>query len=153
MNYMFYTKRLVDLREEKNTKQIELSKILKLGNVVYGHYERGKTIIPIKHLNTLCNYFHVSLDYLFEFSNVRNYNKNDNINIPKFANRLKDLRISKKLSKKEFAFSTNLNQAIISKYENQKKFISTKNLYCLCQKYNISADYLLGKIDHPKHLK
>ena len=38
---------------------------------------------------------------------------------------------------------------MISDYENKKKFIPTPFLYQICKKYHISADYLLGKIDHP----
>ena len=38
-------------------------------------------------------------------------------------------------------------------YEKGKTLILTSFLYTICKKYNISADYLLGKIDEPKYLK
>ena len=41
----------------------------------------------------------------------------------------------------------------ISGYETGKHLISTKQLYQICQKYKIFADYLLGKIDYPRNLK
>ena len=40
----------------------------------------------------------------------------------------------------------------ISKIENGHNIIATPFLYQICKKYNISADYLLGKIDSPKYL-
>ena len=36
--------------------------------------------------------------------------------------------------------------------EKGKYLISIPFLYTICKKYNISADYLLGKIDNPKYL-
>ncbi len=42
---------------------------------------------------------------------------------------------------------------VITNYENGKHLIATPFLYTICSKYNISADYLLGKIDSPKYLK
>ena len=41
---------------------------------------------------------------------------------------------------------------VISNYESGKFLIATPFLYTICKKYNISADYLLGKIDNPKYL-
>ena len=52
---------------------------------------KEKTIIPIKNLNTLCNYFNVTLDYIFNFTKVKNNNSRKNININLSAQRLRDL--------------------------------------------------------------
>ena len=43
---------------------------------------------------------------------------------------------------------------IIEEYKknNCEFLIATPFLYTICKKYNISADYLLGKIDNPKYL-
>ena len=62
---MIYAFKLKELREEKNINQLELSKTLNIDNSVYAKYEKEYEIIPIKHLNTLCNYFNVSFDYIF----------------------------------------------------------------------------------------
>ena len=70
---MIYATKLKELREEKNMSQIELAKILNIDNSLLAKYEKEYEIIPIKHLNTLCNYFNVSFDYLFEFTTEKNY--------------------------------------------------------------------------------
>ena len=149
-----YKKRLIDIRTQKNIKQIVLSKILKLGNVVYGHYEREETIIPIKHLNTICNYFNVSFDYVFEFTNNINY-KNTNKEISKDLQRerLQELRKDYNLTQKDLAESINVAKSTISDYERKAKVIATPFLYDICKKYHISADYLLGKTNYPKYIK
>ena len=149
-----YKKRLIDIRTQKNIKQIVLSKILKLGNVVYGHYEREETIIPIKHLNTICNYFNVSFDYVFEFTNNINY-KNTNKEISKDLQRerLQELRKDYNLTQKDLAESINVAKSTISDYERKAKVIATPFLYAICKKYHISADYLLGKTNYPKYIK
>ena len=68
-----YKKRLKYLREEMELKQVEISKLLEFKDNVYSQFEREETIIPIKHLNTLCNYFDCSLDYIFEFTDTKKY--------------------------------------------------------------------------------
>ena len=53
---MIYATKLKELREEKNMSQINLAKILNIDNSLLAKYEKEYEIIPIKHLNTLCNY-------------------------------------------------------------------------------------------------
>lgn len=62
---MLYKDRLKRLREEKELTQAFLAELLNIHEFVYGQYEREYTIMPIRHLNTLSNYFNVSVDYLF----------------------------------------------------------------------------------------
>ena len=60
-----YMDRLRELRNNRNITQATLSSLLEIHEYVYGQYEREYVIIPLKHLNTLSNYFNVSLDYIF----------------------------------------------------------------------------------------
>lgn len=70
---MIYKSRLKELREEKDIRQLELTKILNIDNSLFAKYEKEYYLIPIKHLNTLCNYFNCSLDYIFGFKDVFQY--------------------------------------------------------------------------------
>ena len=143
-----YKKRILDLRNENNLKQQELAKVLNLAKTTYNNYENEYEIMPIKHLNTLCNYFGVSLDYIFEFTNIRVYeNMISNIDNNTSGGRIKSLRKSKGLTQHELANFLNTEQTTISKYEKGIYTISTTYLYAICKKYNISADYLLGKLN------
>ncbi len=56
--------RLRDLREDKDMKQKEIAAILGIDQRVYSTYETGKRDIPLHHLITLADYYHVSVDYL-----------------------------------------------------------------------------------------
>ena len=120
----------------------------------FNHFEKEYTIIPIKHLNTLCNYFNVSLDYIFDFNNISQYkNINPEIDLKVVKNRLKEFRKENKLSQEKLATLLNVAKGTIGNYESSRSIIATPFLYTICKKYNISADYLLGKTNNPKYLK
>lgn len=154
---MMYKNRLKSLREEPINfiRQKEIATMLDIHVSDYCQYEGEASIMPLKHLNQICNYFNVSLDYIFEFANQKNYTNiiSQNIDLNKMAKRIKALRMNKNLTQENFAGEINIKQSLVSKYENGLKLVSTKNLYEICKKYNVSADYLLGKIDEPKYLK
>ena len=58
-----YMERLKEVRNNKNITQAALSQLLGIHEYVYGQYEREYVIIPIKHLNTISNYFNINIDY------------------------------------------------------------------------------------------
>ena len=149
-----YTKQLKFIREEKELSQKVLANILNIKENTYSEYETEYKIIPIKHLNKLCNYFKCSLDYIFGFTNKHNYNlTQNNINYQLQHLRLKELRKKYNLTQKKLANIINVAASTISDYETRDKCIATPFLYTICKKYNISADYLLGKIENPRYLK
>lgn len=150
---MNITDRLKNLREENNLKIYDISAFLGIDKDLYGKYERQNVIIPIKHLIKISEYFKVSIDYIFNFSNLKQYNNTTNVSLELISNRLKELRKEKRLTQEKLANEINTNKSVICAYEKGKRIIPTPFLYEICSKYNISADYLLGKIDNPKYLK
>lgn len=56
--------RLRDLREDHDMKQKEVAAILGIDQRVYSNYEIGKRDIPLTHLLTLADFYHVSVDYI-----------------------------------------------------------------------------------------
>ena len=154
MNIMIYQKRLIELREEKELKQYDLAGVLNIYKGLYNQYEREYVIIPIKHLNTLCNYFNVSMDYMFGFTNQINYENNkEKIDVLKSSSRLKEFRKEHKLTQEKLADILNMARSALANYERGRNIIATPFLYTICSKYKISADYLLGKIDEKIDLK
>ena len=148
-----YSERLKYLREEKEIIQNEMSSIFGLKNEVYGNYERENTTMKISLLINVCNYLECSLDYAFSFTNLKlyeQYRKDNNIKLQKL--RLKELRKKHNLTQQSLADILQCSKSTISGYEIGKNIIATPFLYQICKKYNISADYLLGKIDNPKDL-
>jgi len=151
---MNYGKKLLELREHKNKSQAEIASILNIDHSQYSHYEIEDRIIPIKHLNTLANYFNVSIDYIFNLTSIRKYKHSKNeINLQIQKEKLKKFRKENNLTQKDLASNLGTDNSTISKYEQAKQIIPTIYLYTICKKYNISADYLLGKTNEPKYLK
>ena len=151
---MNYGEKLKELREQENLKIYDISNLLGIEKDTYGKFEREYTTIPSIHLNTLCNYFHVSLDYIFGFTNVKNYENNkENIDLKLSGVRLKEIRKELKKTQTVLACELGCSYGTIAGYERGRYIIATPFLYQICSKYHISADYLLGKIDEPKYLK
>ncbi len=44
--------------------QTEVAAILGTSQTMYARYERGANELPLRHLITLCQYYHVSADYI-----------------------------------------------------------------------------------------
>ena len=56
--------RLRGLREDRDMSQKQISAILGIDQRVYSTYETGKRDIPLNHLITLADFYHVTVDYL-----------------------------------------------------------------------------------------
>lgn len=61
---MFCYPRLKDIREDRELTQGFVGKLLKTTQQQYSKYEKGIQEIPVHHLITLAEYYHVSTDYL-----------------------------------------------------------------------------------------
>lgn len=145
---MNYGTRLKSLRTYDLITQKEIANYLKISEKTYGLYETQEKIIPLKHLNALCNYFNVSIDYMLGLSPTKQYEKSkENINLKTLSNRLKKFRKENNITLTQLANKINAHYTTLSNYENGKNLISTSFLYDLCKNYHISADYLLGKIN------
>lgn len=140
MNY----ERLTSIRESLNLTQREMADLLHTSKSNYARWETREKIIPLKHLIKLCNLTKLTLDYVLSLSNDKKKTTKiiefDNIN---FGRKIKKIRLSHHLTQLEFAKSINTTQSVISDYENGLSIIQTSFLFDICQKYNISADYLL----------
>lgn len=63
--------RIRDLREDQDLKQEDLAKMLNCTQACYSHYESGKRDIPTDVLQTLADFYGVSVDYLMGRTNER----------------------------------------------------------------------------------
>lgn len=64
-----YFRRLRDLREDHDLKQVDIAEYLGIKQTVYSRYERGFQTIPVEHLIKLADYYNVSVDYILERTN------------------------------------------------------------------------------------
>lgn len=59
-----YWEILRELREDHDLRQADVAAILHTTQQVYSRYEKGVNEMPIRHLRTLCEFYHVSADYI-----------------------------------------------------------------------------------------
>ena len=152
VRFMNYNDRLLDLRISLKKKQKDIANILKINRSTYKDYELQTSIIPIKHLVTLSNYFDVSIDYLLGLTNIKQYQNISEVDKVKAGQRLKEFRKEQKLTQVKLASILNTTFSSIAFNEKGRNLIATPFLYTICTKYHISADYLLGKSENPKYL-
>ncbi len=150
---MNYNLLLKESRENRNLTQEDVANILEIDRRTYNHYETKEKIIPIKHLVALSKYFDVSIDYLFESTKLVQYENVKDVDKIEAGKRLKEFRKENKLTQQKLASILNTTFSSIAFNEKGRNLIATPFLYTICKRYNISADYLLGKIDNPKYLK
>ena len=62
------TKRLRDIREDKDLTQQQIANLLNMKYQQYQNYERGKREIPLHHLKTLCKFYNITADYFLGFT-------------------------------------------------------------------------------------
>ena len=142
-----------DLRTANLYSQAYIAEKLNIQRSTYKEYELQNSIIPIIHLNEFCNYFKVSIDYVLGLTSKKNYSNSKIAIDPKLSGqRLKELRKKHNLTQKELANMLNTDISLPSKYERGIYPIATVYLYSLCKKYDVSADYLLGKTNYPQYL-
>ncbi len=145
---MNYGDKLKEIRTAELWSQSQVAESLGIKRSTYKEYELQYSLIPSNHLYDFCNLFNVSIDYILGFTNIKEYKKiNNKIDKVKSGQRLKEFRKENKLTQAKLADKIDVSRTIISEYEKGKYVISTANLYTICKKYKISADYLLGRID------
>lgn len=148
---MFIKSNIKKIRIDNNKNQKETAKQLNVSRSSYAMWESNNELIPIKRLIDFCEIFNTSIDYTLGLNEkeyqLTKYDKT------KAMLRLKEFRKEHKLTQEKLANILNTNKSVICGYEKGRYLIATPFLYTICKKYNISADYLLGKTDHPKYLK
>ncbi len=138
--------RLKELRELEFLRQQDIADILKVSRSTYSTWEIGIKIIPLKHLNTLANYYNMSMDYILGLTKKKTkYKKLKSLDKRIIGNNIKKLRNDKHLSLRNLAKVLNTTSSTISAYETGKTLLLTAFAIELANKYHISIDLLCGK--------
>ena len=141
--------RLYNLREDNDLYQKDIAKVVGIKARTYSSWETGNKIIPLKHLNTLCNYYDVSMDYVLGLYNTKSNSKIRKIktlNKIEIGKRIKMIREKYNLTVRDLANKLNTTPSTISAYENGKTLILTAFAYQICKEYNISLDWLCCRV-------
>lgn len=140
--------RIRGLRENNELTQRDIAKILHVSKSTYNRWEIGEVFIPLKHLNELCVYYNVSMDYIIGLTNKKNYDDIKPILDKKIVGlRLLSIRKEANLSQNALAKLLNTSHSTISAYEHGKTFLLTVFAYQITTMFNISLDWLCGRTE------
>ena len=141
-------KRLHDLRDSLDLSQNDIALVVKVSQQTYSSWETGEKIIPLKHLNTLANFYNVKIDYILGISNDKGTNfKNVKLDKKLIGNNLHNLRVKEELTLRSLANILNTTPSTIYAYETGKTLILTAFIYEIAKRFNTSIDVLIGRID------
>ena len=65
-------------------------------------------------------------------------------------NNLKKLRTQAGLTQISLQMKTGIEQALLSKFENDERIPPTETLMVLADFYGVSMDYIMGRTDNPE---
>ena len=152
VNYMKL--RLKEIREKYDLSQRKMAMKLNISKTYYNYFETGERIIPVTRINEYCNNLHLTFDYVLGFSDKLSKPKN-NFKIDKklVGQRIKEMRKSEKLTQKQLAEILNTSQSTVSAYESGRTLILTAFLCEICEYFNVSADYIIGRCNVIKRIK
>lgn len=138
--------RLLELREYNFLHQKDIAQILNIDRSTYSTWETNLKIIPLKHLNTLSNYYNISMDYILGLTNKKiKYKKLNELDKKIIGNNIKKLRSDNSLTLRDLAKILNTTSSTISAYETGKTLLLTAFAIEIAQKYHLSIDELCGK--------
>lgn len=133
--------RIKELRESRNVSQEELATVLDTTQQSISLYESGKREPKLEAWQQLADYFGVSVPYLQGFE----------IQVP---NRLKELRIKRKLTLDDIETKTGIKRGTYSNYENGNTEPKLEMWQELAHFFNVSVPYIQGFDEHrPNRLK
>ncbi len=149
-DYLF----IANLRIKNNLSQAKMAKLLNVSLKTYKAYENGHKIMKLKTLDLINKYFNISIDRLLKLTKERRYNTTyKKINYNHLVMQIVLIRKLHKLSQKELAKQMNINTHTLIRYEKGEE-ISIIFLIKFAKKFNISVDYLCGKVkEKDKQLK
>lgn len=137
-----------ELRENSELTQRDIAKILNVSKSTYNRWETGEAFIPLHHLNELCIYYNISMDYIIGLSEKKTANSYyTTLNKNVIGKRLLDFRNENKISQNDLAKLLNTSHSTISAYEHGKTLLLTVFAYQISTKFNISLDWLCGRSD------
>ena len=70
-----------------------------------------------------------------------------------FPIKLKEIRVQKQCSQKQVALGIGISETLYQKYEYGKTKPAYDVIIKLCDYFDVSADYLLGRTDNPNSHK
>ena len=138
-----FQKRLQDLIDEEETKKSELHRKMgvdyrSLANALnYGIVPKPRTVAKF------ADYFNVSIPYLFGETDINDFEKASPQS--SFSERFRLLCSEREESHYRVSQECHFDKSYISRWLNKNQLPSFEILDILCDYFNVSVDYLLGR--------
>ena len=143
--------RIKELRLDNDKKIKEIAKVLNVKLTTYSSWENMQNEMPLIKLNELANYYKTSFDYILGLSNFHEVIKEkQEIDLKKLSSRLSEIRKERKLTQSFLGKKIGLPQTTYSQYERGLTIPTSLKLLVIAEYYNISIDYLVGRINAKK---
>ncbi len=139
---------LKKIRIYEDITQQEMADKIGISRSSYGMWEQEREFVPLKYLIIISDKFNYSLDYILGLTeNLRYENSLKGLDRQTLAKRIKLIRRINDVTQETLAHILNVSISSISKYESGTNLPLTSYLIGFCNYFNISCDYLTGKIE------
>ncbi len=140
--------RMKEIRQEFDKRQQEVANEMGIKRSTYAVLENNHNIIPLKRLNDFANYFNVSIDYVFGLTTTPRYeNSRKEIDRDLTKRRIRQIRQEHNYTQTKLAKLLNTSPSVWCDYERGRYLVATTFMYEFAKKFDVSVDWLLGKID------
>lgn len=126
-----------NIRLRYGLTQKEFGDILGISKSYVSDIENGYTGISILYINKICNKYSVSFDYMLGFCEEIN----------------KEIRKELGITQDKLACKLNISRPLVTHYEKGIRTISTADLKGFCELSEVSADYIVGKLNYKEKIK
>lgn len=139
-------KRIIDLREELEITQEDISNRLGCKRSAYSLWKINKNTIPLYYLNKLSNEYDINIDYLVGLSNDKNISFNKvEIDRKLLGERIRQARKSINYTQEKLAKKLNTTHSVISAYESGKTAVPTLFIIEIAKITNKTLNLFLNK--------
>ena len=140
-----FQKRFMEIIDESDLSRNELLKLIPISTSTLSNALSYGIIPSVKILIRIADYFDISINYLLGKSNENDFIKS--FSTVTFQQRFNDLCKEKNVTHYRVAFDNGLNPSIISKWYGNNYLPELNIVKNLCNYFNVSPDYLLGRTD------
>lgn len=140
--------RLKTLFKDAGLSTVSGQQLLGISKTQLGRYLSGYYVPSLKNALTICKHFDCSLDYLLGISDIKN--QFENIKEPDFEtfkSRYLNLIEEHKTSIYQIAKELHFNRNDWTYWNKNKSLPTLETLYNIAIKFQVSADYLIGRTD------
>ena len=138
-----------NIRIKHGLTQKEFGHILGISKSYVSDIENGYTGLSIEHINTICNNYNVSFDYMFGFCERINRNiiKVEKIDLKLLGSHIKEIRKELGFTQDKLSQKLNISRPLVTHYEKGIRTISTADLKGFCELTGASANWCVGKLN------